>query len=59
MKDLHRRVEILNALYRRRLELEAQSKMVTTTTATSTVRALKAEHARVVHRIALLERKLK
>lgn len=53
--DLARRAHILNELNRRKLELEAQARMVTLTTTTREVRRIKRQHAVVVARLARLK----
>jgi hypothetical protein len=59
MTDLARRVEILNGLTRRKLELEAALRMVTWDTRSSVIRLAKRELARVNARIKTLEGKLR
>jgi len=59
MTDLARRVEILNGLTRRKLELEAALRMVTFSTSGATIRLAKRELARVNVRIKSLEGKLR
>lgn len=59
MSSLEKRVERLNALTRRKLELEAMVRMVDLGTTTERVRTLKREHRRVVEKIAYLEGRLK
>jgi hypothetical protein len=59
MASLERLADRLNQLARRKLEIEAQVKMVDLSTSTTRVRSLKREHARVVATIARLERRLK
>jgi hypothetical protein len=59
MKNLHEKAALLNALKARRLEIEAQVKLVVSATSLQRVLALKREHARIVRRIAGLEAKLK
>lgn len=50
---------LLNELTRRRLEVEAQLRMVTLLTSLQVVQALKREHAALTGRIARLEARLK
>lgn len=59
MKDLHAKAALLNALTRRKLEVESQVRMIVSETALSKVIALKREHARLVKRIASLTARLK
>lgn len=56
MADLVKLAERLNALLRRKLEVEAAVRMVDLSTTTERVRALKREHAELVDRIARLQR---
>lgn len=59
MKDLHAKAALLNALTRRKLEVEAAVRMIVSETALQKVQALKREHANLVKRIARLESVLK
>ncbi len=59
MKSLAEKAELLNALTRRRLVIEAAVRTVDLATPLERVRELKREHARVVRRIQRLEGKLK
>lgn len=59
MKSLHEKAELLNALTRRKLEIESQVRMVDCSTSLQRVQALKSEHARVVARIVRLESRLR
>jgi hypothetical protein len=56
MRNLVRAAEILNALTRRKLELEAKVRMVTSSTSYAEVVAIKLEHASVVQRIERIEK---
>jgi hypothetical protein len=58
MTDLARRVEVLNGLTRRKLELEAALRMVTWETSSALVRRAKRELLHVNARIKRLEEKL-
>jgi len=59
MKSLADKAALLNALQRRKLEIESKVRMIVSSTALQTVIALKREHARLVKRIASLEARLK
>lgn len=58
MMSLYEKADLLNALTRRKLEVESQLKMVDVATLLRRVQALKREHARVVRLLARLEGKL-
>ena len=59
MKDLHAKAALLNALIRRRSEVETQVRAIISSTALDKVQALKREHAQLCRRIARLESVLK
>lgn len=59
MKSLADKASLLNALVRRRLEIESQVRMIDLSTSSQRVQALKREHARLVGRIKRLEGKLR